>query len=240
MQNLDDNSCATEQVPESPGGCWIGVFVVICAPFWLVGAQMFCQPAEAPKGNRTQLTILLDGVTPWNEWRDAHPNVEISVHGFDIGDIKLPGANLRSASLARCNMNSADLSGSSLVNADASASNLIGANISNVDAQDARFYSSDLSGANLSGSNLTRGGFARAKLVGANLKGADLSGADLMFADLQDMENWHLIKDIRCANIFGAAAPRGFRQWALDRGALQYEREEYKDWLVDRDVCLAD
>ena len=220
-------------------GCWIGCVVVISLPFWLV-APLFCQRVEAPKGSDSQVKKLLEGTVQWNEWREVYPNANIRLDGFDISYVNLRDANLYSAFIARCDMTGVDLAGSSLVAADAVLSTLLGANLCNVDAREAGFHSADLSGANLSGSDLTRAGFSLAKLVGANLNRADFSGANLVFADLRDVENWQYITGIRCANIYGVSAPRGFRQWALDHGALEYERDAYKEWLVARDACLAE
>ena len=241
MKTIDnDNSSASSErqsASQSPVGCWIGLIVAFSVPFWF-GVHLFCGGVEAPRGNKSQLRILLSGVSAWNEWRAAHPDARIALHGFDIGDKELRGVNLYSANIDRCDMTRVDLSGSSLVSANANFSNMVGANLSGVDARGAEFHSADLSGVDLSGSTLTGAGFDHAILLGANLMEVDLSGANLMFANLEEVENWRLIEDIRCANIYGVNAPSGFRNWAIGQGALKYDSDSYQDWLSARDECL--
>ena len=50
--------------------------------------------------------------------------------------------------------------------------------------------------------------------------------ADLSGADLEDIRNWREIESIKYANIFGIRnAPKGFRVWALERGAVEMTPE---------------
>lgn len=236
---LDDSRASNEGSPNSGSmiGFWIAVTFVVSAPFWL-GVHL-CSPTEQPPGGSSrQFERLLEGATVWNEWRESHPHARVRLSGFKINDVSLREFNLYSATLLRCEMTEVDLSRSILVGANACSSRMVSTDLSEVDAREAQFHSADLTGADLSGSDLTRAGFVDSRLVGANLNEADLSGANLLYANLQDVENWQYITGIRCANIYGVDAPRGFREWAISHGALEYKREDLDTWLVRREDCL--
>ena len=123
-----------------------------------------------------QLMLLKWGVKKWNEWRKAHPEIEIDLREADLwranlATADLRGANLREADLREADLGhleirggGADLSGADLREADLREADLSGANLSNADLSDA-----DLSGANFSGANLSR----------AHLWGTILANLDL-------------------------------------------------------------
>lgn len=114
--------------------------------------------------NAEHLSKLEEGVTTWNEWREAHPSIVPDLSGADLSGTKLAQANLYRAELIAADLGGANLSGASLSAANLSGADLIAANVS---------------GANLSGANL-----AGADLDGADIHDADLTNADLFAANL--------------------------------------------------------
>ena len=85
----------------------------------------------------------------WNQWRLAHPDVVIDLHGdsLSLGDgSKLDGINLSGANLSNVNLRSVSLNGVNL-----SGANLTDADLRNADLRGANLYGTNLSGANLSG-----------------------------------------------------------------------------------------
>lgn len=112
-------------------------------------------PPGAPFADATHLEILRNkGVTAWNHWRSAHPDIVPQLTGcvFQNTDLRIAnfcGANLRWVDFSRCNLRSA---------------RFVGANLTRCN-----FTQAELNGADLS----------RAKLLRANLTLADLQEADL-------------------------------------------------------------
>lgn len=118
--------------------------------------------------------------------------------------------------------------------------NLDGAWLENVDLRDASlqmasFENANLLGAQLQGATLTGANFRGATLVtaslaGASLQGADFTGARLSAADLSEADLYN-VKGLReCTlsytNIEGVRrAPPGFREWALEQGAVNRATE---------------
>jgi len=148
--------------------------------------------------SQDELVALLNRVGEWNRLR-AERNSPFSPN---LLWAKLDGANLSRADLSR-----ADLSRANLTGADLSRANLTGANLNRT---------------NLTGADLSFASLSSANLFGTNLSGANLSGADLSRADLLRVRDWDEILNIKYANIFGVYnAPEGFREWALNHGAVQ-------------------
>jgi len=88
---------------------------------------------------------------------------------FEVDGANLHGADLREAYLGGANLREANLTGAYLTRAYLRGANLRGANLTEADLTGAYLYEADLRGADLYGANLT----------GANLHGADLCEADL-------------------------------------------------------------
>jgi len=127
---------------------------------------------------------------------------DLNRHGVSLAGVRLDGAWLEgialpAAGLRRAGLREANLTGATLTNA-----NLEGA---------------DLTGVNLTGANLQG-----ALLKGANLAGAQLGTADLRGADLVDLRGWQELRTVTYLQIEGIKhAPAGFRQWALEHGAVE-------------------
>src|SRR5690349_13374154 len=154
--------------------------------------------------NQEQLDILRQGVKAWNEWRAAHPGVEIDLSGADLYGADLNGINLTGASLKRAFLEKAELAGADLIHANLSQANLI----------DARLFT-----ANLSNANLRRANLFGADLMGANLSEADMSGATLANALLANAK-------IDRARVSGSWV------YAINVSDLEGEFEEQRDLVI--------
>jgi len=104
--------------------------------------------------------ILRTGVSVWNEWRRANPDIVPDLHMASLMNRDLHGADLRGA-----NLEWADLLASDLSRAD-----LRQANFHGVDARNSKFMNAQLQGANLYG----------AVLIDSDLTGGDLTGSCVM------------------------------------------------------------
>ncbi len=92
--------------------------------------------------DKAHLTILKQGVSTWNEWRAAHPEINpvlenVHLYGLDLVDVNLSGVDLRhadlrgtnlsGAALVDANLEGADFFRTVLDNADLNRANLLGA-----------------------------------------------------------------------------------------------------------------
>jgi len=166
-------------------------------------------------------------LTQWNDWRTAHPEVEILLQ-----DAVLGRANLRDADLRSANLQGAELGGANLQNADLRSADLRGANLEGADLREAMIYGTKLQGATLIGVRLRGTGLTDvnlkdadlhcADLGDASLAGIDLRGANLNRAELQgaSLGNSKLQDaDLRSANLQGANLGRANLQNADLRSA---------------------
>lgn len=114
--------------------------------------------------------LLDEGVSSWNSWRAANPNIPIELYNADLTRRNLAGINFADVQLAYAmfgfsNLSSADLRGANLAHCN--------------------FYESDLSGANLNFALMRNAVFVRANLINASLREAFLWDADLTAANLR-------------------------------------------------------
>jgi uncharacterized protein YjbI with pentapeptide repeats len=85
-------------------------------------------------------------------------------------------------------------------------------------------YGASFEEAVLVGTNLENATLAASNLAGAYLLQTNLKGANLRGANLAEIRYWNEIEDISGANIAGITnPPRNFREWAIERGALEFE-----------------
>ena len=118
----------------------------------------------------------------------------VQLDGAWLEGLVLPGADMRLASLKHANLRGADLRNVNLGQAD-----LTGA---------------DLTGANLSHSRLTN----------AQVRGAVAMTTDFRGADLTGLRGWDGLASASYLLLEGARhPPRGFIEWALERGATRDE-----------------
>ena len=160
-----------------------------------------------------------------------------NLHGANLSEAEMVETKLSGANLTEATLRKVDLSMSSLTKADLGWANLRGANLykvdltkanlsrANLDKTDLRWAKlpwtklpwADLRGANLDGANLYE-----AVLFKANLHGADLSGVLLHGADLYGMKGWPDVTSYKSTFIYNLkSAPKGFREYALSKGATE-------------------
>ena len=144
--------------------------------------------------------------------------------------------NLILANLGGANLRGANLSGARLRGANLSNVALIDADLSNVDLSSTNLGGANLTGANLGGANLTDANLWGANLKdaylgGANLKDAYLRRTNLSGANLFKTNHWKRISNIKKTNIYGVIdAPGGYREWALENGAVGMPPDEWEAW----------
>jgi hypothetical protein len=110
--------------------------------------------------DETQLSLLKQGVKPWNEWRREHQLDHVHLSNADLN-----GAYLFEADLSEANLTKANLSGANLSKANLSGANLSGANLNQVFMVNTNLWGAFLDGANL----------ADAIVFGLIFAGSDLS-----------------------------------------------------------------
>jgi TIR domain/Pentapeptide repeats (8 copies) len=108
--------------------------------------------------NEEHLAQLKQGVEAWNQWREAHPDIQPNLDGADLLQANLCGANLQGASLRRADLREAELAEANLLRAD------------------------------LKGANLIRAALERAHFRGTNLQGANLSEAGIGWTTFGDVD----------------------------------------------------
>jgi hypothetical protein len=130
---------------------------------------------------------------------------DLAKNGISLAGVNLDGAWLENVDLRNASMQMASFEGA----------NLLGA---------------QLQGATLTGANFRNATLVTASLAGASLQGADFTGARLSAADLSEADLYN-VKGLRdCTlsytNIEGVRrAPHGFREWALEQGAVNRATE---------------
>ncbi|MCX7754318.1 MAG: pentapeptide repeat-containing protein [Anaerolineales bacterium] len=143
--------------------------------------------------NSVQFAILEQGVSAWNEWRAAHPDVLIDLsgadlYGVDLSRINLNHANLQKAFLERANLTDADLMHADLSRANLIEARLITANLRRANLARANLFGSDLLGADLTDADLTAATLANASLASARIEGARVSGCWVYGVNVRDLQ----------------------------------------------------
>jgi Pentapeptide repeats (8 copies) len=109
--------------------------------------------------NLQQLTILNQGITAWNTWRELYPEIWPDLDGINLSDSNLAGINFSKTTfqksvLQHTNLEGANLNEAIFIGADLSGANLKGANLSKASLTDTILRATDFSGANLNRANL--------------------------------------------------------------------------------------
>ena len=139
----------------------------------------------------------------------------------------LAGARLTGANLTRARLTGANLAGVRLEWADLPDARLEGAHLALAWLDGAR-----LTGAQLMGAQLEFARLMGAQLTGASFEGADLIGVSFAGAILNGAQLNGVKWDPKLINLEGAnitdlkGAPRGFRKWALEHGAIEGGADE--------------
>ena len=139
--------------------------------------------------NPEHLSILMEGVEIWNEWREEHPDIEPDLSNLDLKNTNLRFANLINTNLEYTNLKHTYFLGANLYNTNLKGAILDNSFLRNVnleyaDLQKASLISADLEGVYLSNANLKYANLENAILRGATLRSAILSSTILEHAKL--------------------------------------------------------
>ncbi len=119
--------------------------------------------------NEEHLNIYREGVTAWNQWREANPYIRPDLSSASLGGADYRGANFSFAILHQASFADGTFSG-----ADFSFADLRGADFSHADLRSANFSHADLTEAKLNAANLSHADLNHANLFIAHLFGTDL------------------------------------------------------------------
>jgi uncharacterized protein YjbI with pentapeptide repeats len=125
------------------------------------------------------LSVLLQGREPWNEWRDANPQVKPDLRRADLHEAELSQMNLSRAVLIDADLHHACLKEANLAGANLRRANLRETDFQSADLHGAILAKADLRDANLKEADVRDADLREACLTGAVLEGADLKGAVL-------------------------------------------------------------
>ena len=164
------------------------------------------------------------------------------IQGADFQEAFLTGANFESVRAKEAKFNDRNLIGSSFIHADLRNANFNGADLSQAiftkaslkgaAFKEAQLIETHFDQAALGEAKLQNAKLWRADLTGALLWKANFEGAELVEADLRGIRHWKAAS-WKGANIFGVKnPPEGFREWALDQGAVEIEVYIH-DFLID-------
>jgi len=157
--------------------------------------------------NEEHFSVLKQGTTAWNTWRNQHPPLQPDLSDTNLSDTNLSNADLTSADLTSANLSEADLSNSNLTGADLTSADLTSVNLGGADLSNANLVLAYLTSANLTGADLSNANLGGADLSGTNLSSANLGGADLSGTNLSnaDLSNANLFAaNLVLANLFAA------------------------------------
>jgi uncharacterized protein YjbI with pentapeptide repeats len=157
--------------------------------------------------NEEHFSVLKQGTTAWNTWRNQHPPLQPDLSDTNLSDTNLSNADLTSADLTSANLSEADLTSANLIGADLTSADLTSANLTGADLSNANLVLAYLTSANLTGADLSNANLGGADLSGANLSNANLGGADLSGTNLSnaDLSNANLFAaNLVLANLIGA------------------------------------
>lgn len=149
------------------------------------------------------------------------------LEGADLRFMKAGGAflvnaHMKEATLLGADLGNAELRGADLRNAALHGAVLDGADLRNINGNGAHLEGAFLREARIGGADLRNADLRKADLRKADLANANLTGADLRGANLGAVRNWKRIESLTGAQIKGIRdAPPGFREWALDNGAVE-------------------
>jgi uncharacterized protein YjbI with pentapeptide repeats len=170
----------------------------------------------------------------------------------DLRHIHLRGVRMEFAELDIASLDSADLR-----DADFNFVKLFGAHLTGANLEGAVLYGANLSAATMRGTNmvrtilmgarLCRSLLIRVNLTEADMRSADLTGAtvtlanltltDLRYARVDSLDDWHLIRSIKGANVYKAKDTSGnFLKWAKAHGAVEIASD--REWQAYRDSVL--
>ena len=143
------------------------------------------------------LDILQQGVEAWNQWRQAHRDIDPDLSRAILSQARLTGANFAFTNLKGAILEGADLRFTNLVRAQLSNANihraylidarLGGATLTYANLSEARLYFTDFTGANLREANLSNADMTDAVFISTDLTASELTSARLwrtLFVDV--------------------------------------------------------
>lgn len=134
--------------------------------------------------NPTHLSILMQGVDTWNNWREANPSEEPDLRDSDLSGKDLRGVNFYNTNLNGSILMGVDFTGGNLIEANLGRTKLNGASLYKVAAEKSYFTGADLTDADLRETHMPEAFFGYATLVNTDLSEAILSAADFRGAAL--------------------------------------------------------
>ncbi len=140
--------------------------------------------------NQEHLAILNQGVEPWNQWRQEHPDIQPDLNEANLSEMSLEGIDFSEAHLKRANLKGTHLEKASLSRAHLEEANLSRTNLTEVDLSIAHLEEADLSKAYLLRANLNGTYLEKALLDGiyledTTLERTHLEGSSLRHAHLE-------------------------------------------------------
>ena len=133
------------------------------------------------------LSILQQGVTRWNEWRNENPQIRPNLFEVNCRGARLSGVNFRGTDLRGSHLEQADLNSANLEDAD-----LYRGSLWRINLADALLFEADLSSSNLNGAILSRADLRNVNLRFARLAAVDVSGARLSGCSVYGCSIWNL------------------------------------------------
>lgn len=202
--------------------------------------------------------------SPWNQWREAHPNARPNLSGANLAGMIIPigdfsnvkfvcanlshscFGNLHKSDLSECNLERADLIDALLDECCFYYANLQTADLSDSSASLANFTGASLQGAILCDSEMFRACFLSANLRRAHLTGGSFYDSDFEAANLEgvDASDGNFAScDFAGANLQGTNFSNCNLKDARFEGALIDKKTKIpKEWraLVSKNVRRGD
>lgn len=136
--------------------------------------------------NNEHLEILKKGVTRWNLWREAYPDVEPDLSEADLVSMDLSGFDLRNTNLNRAVIPETNFTGADLSHASLEEVRGCVANFTRAILFDTNFFAANIDEANFTEADLTDANLSNAMLINANFTNAKLNNTTILSSELQD------------------------------------------------------
>ena len=132
--------------------------------------------------NAKHLQILLQGVGPWNQWRENNRTIQPDLTQVDLRKAIFSGADMSEANLNGSDLRGVDLRGVAFLKAE-----LNGADLSGADLRSAFLVATHFRVAFLRGVNLRNAHLQSAEFFQTDLDGADFTDATMGYTTLVDV-----------------------------------------------------
>jgi uncharacterized protein YjbI with pentapeptide repeats len=176
--------------------------------------------------NRQHISLLKQGISIWNEWRENNQNILPNLQEANLGNMDLRDADFSNLNLAKTNFYKSDLNNIDLRNANLENANFCGANLNGANFEGAKIdyaifkqtiitpttilekkgrlvaeiLDRETITTDLREINLSKTNLFRANLSGLDLSKANLNGANLSEANLSKTELREI--DLSNANLY--------------------------------------